>query len=155
MQGISVKASTGYETEEESSVDMDYFNKQRAYILKRIALAFPKDADDFQYTVLEQMIIESKILMYEIENEFGCNISQIIDFVYAKKPNKISIVVEFEWIKSAIGRVPTKQDIENHSRFGVTQYESEFGSFERLVDRLGYDPWYRKENSLKVNKQGI
>lgn len=63
-------------------------------------------------------------------------------------PNKASLIAEFERIRHAVGRTPTRQDIERHSTLHLARYEKEFGSWEHLLERMGYDPWYRNEHEL-------
>ena len=85
----------------------------------------------------------------DLTAEFNLNINKIIDLAYVlDPPNIISMVVEFEQIKSNIGRVPTKQELEKHSKLKLSQYEAIFQSWEHLLDRLGYDPWYKNNTHV-------
>ena len=53
------------------------------------------------------------------------------------------MVVIFEKLKEKLGRVPTKDDVNNNLRVSVETYENEFKDWESFLDRIGYDPWHR------------
>lgn len=139
------KLRTGSENQELDSegVDLDHFNKQRATMLKKIASMIPRKQTEYSESSFEESLKQNKLSKSEIREEFNADINEILDFIYADTPNKLSMVAEFEWLKVQMGHVPTAHDIEEYSRFSAEQYEKEFESLGHLLERLGYDPWYR------------
>ena len=128
-------------------IDLSYFNKRRAIIIQKIARCADNEYDDFI-----RNMSNANLTIREIEHEFNAPIKRIIELAYVlEPPNQISMIREFERIKTVINRIPTKQDIEEHSILHASQYEEEFNSWEHMLERLGYDPWYRDENSTKSN----
>ena len=130
-----------------NDVDLSYFNKYRALMIKELALDIIKCGT----SGFEDKALLKSISSIELDRELDTDIKNVVNLVYAKHPpNKISLIVEFERIRAEIGRVPTKEDMVKHSEFDVTQYENEFQSWEHMLERLEYDPFYRdnKKNTL-------
>ena len=128
-----------------AEINMSYFNKYRAKMIQKIFQNISKDKKDLRFNELNKI---NGITVSEIETEFDISIEKFVELAYATEPpNIISIIREFEQIRMQIGRVPTKQDMDEHSEFSSLQYENEFESWEHMLERLGYDPWYRKPKS--------
>jgi hypothetical protein len=53
-------------------------------------------------------------------------------------PNKISLIIEFERIKSKLGHLPSKLEFYELSKFGIDRYENEFGSWNKFIIEIGY-----------------
>ena len=138
----------------QGSLDLTYFNKQRATIMKNLALCILKCGNDIRISDIENNLSNYySMSISDIEYEFGDSIEEMINLgmVYAP-PNKISMILEFEKIKEKLGVVPTREEFDKHSKIQSSQYESEFQSWEHMLERLGYDPWYRPEyKSSKSN----
>ena len=134
--------------EEPDNVDLSYFNKRRAYMLRDLGRAIIKSEsanrqEDYKF------FLPNAATSTALELEFGVSVSRIVEIAKTvDPPNKASLIAEFERIRHAVGRTPTKQDIEMHSMLRLTQYENEFGSWEHLLERMGYDPWYRRNREL-------
>ena len=145
----SLKTSTI--TQEDDMEDaLEYFNKFRAEIMQKIAQGIPENKEDFKIESFHDVISGSGVTIHEIIREFDMSIEKLIDFAYTMNPpNKLSMIREFERIKSDIGRVPTKQDIDEYSELKSSQYDEKFQSWEHMLERLGYDPWYRKAKNHK------
>ena len=152
-----------------SDIDLSYITKRRVRMIKYIARCIPPHRDDFDRQEfedslkkhatyvssakssgrlsdeLEGSVRKRAISISSIEQEFNAPIEMIVDLAYEETPpNKIFMVVELELACSVLGYVPTKQEFEERrSALRMSQYEDEFGSWERLLERLGYDPFYR------------
>ena len=126
-------------------IDVGYFNNNRASLLKRLAGFIPARRADFRQSDVVRALREYSMFGHNIRMEFNGSVEEIVDLAYSERPNKIALAVEFEQIRSALGRVPTRSDIEGHSRFGAAEYDGEFGSLEHLLERFGHDPWYRDD----------
>ncbi len=122
-------------------VDFTYFSKRRARMLQELGRIIIKNEH------LDDEKIKGILITYdEIEFEFSTSIDVLINLVRTTDPpNKASMIAEFERIRNIIKRTPTKQDITEHSPLHVVEYEKEFESWEHMLDRMGYDPWYRDE----------
>ena len=130
--------------------DLSYLNKHQTKMIQKMVRCLPESEHNFEIKEFEDMILESRVSAGEIRTEFGMDVEKFIELAYATEPpNKISMIVEFERIKSDIGRVPTKQDIDEHSMLKSSQYDKEFESWEHMLERLGYDPWYRTNSDVK------
>ena len=131
------------------NIDLSYFNKRRARMLKELGQTIVKNEskDKMHNGILRLNTTRSK----DMESEFGTGIDNLVELAKSvDPPNKISMITEFERIRHVLGRTPTKHDIETHSVLHLSQYEEEFGSWEHMLDRLGYDPWYRYEIPSKT-----
>lgn len=130
-------------------IDLSYFNKRRAHMLKELGRAMVKNESEGKKHDKRFLLNTTKF--EDMESEFGTGIDNLIGLAKSvEPPNKVSMIVEFERIRHVLGRTPTKQDIEKHSVLHLSGYEEEFGSWEHMLDRLGYDPWYRHEKSSKT-----
>jgi len=124
-------------------IDLSYFNKRRAQMLRNLAMTVA-NTDAGKSALDGVKDAWSKISIGAIEAEFDATIDKMVELSQTlEPPNKASMIAEFERIRHALGRVPTRQDIQDHSAVRLQQYEEEFRSWEHLLDRLGYDPWYR------------
>ena len=126
--------------------------------MKNLALCILKCGNDIRISDIENNLTKyHSISISDIEYEFGASIEDMINLgmVYAP-PNKISMILEFEKIKEKLGVVPTREEFDKHSKIQSSQYESEFQSWEHMLERLGYDPWYRgKANSTLPTSEDI
>ena len=128
-----------------SNVDLSYFSRVRADLLQRLAAVLPERREDIAGSGDDYFPTE---MIYNLREEFG-DTNELLDLAYdIDPPNKISMLVEFERIKWNLDRVPTKDEFERISPLSVGAYESEFGSWENFLDKLGHDPWYRHANAL-------
>jgi hypothetical protein len=64
-----------------------------------------------------------------------------------KNSNQISQILYFLNIKNKIDRVPTKQDMKELSVIEIGEYEKKFKAWENFLDLLGFDPWYKNNDS--------
>ena len=69
-----------------------------------------------------------------------------------KNSNQISQILYFLNIKNKIERVPTKQDMKELSVIDISEYEKNFREWENFLDLLGFDPWYKNNNSDSTKK---
>ena len=125
------------------SSDLSYFNKHRGLMLAGLGRAMAQTDDPARMDKL----LPARMRVADIEYEFGSPIEQILETARSEEPNKMSLAAEFEEARSRLGRVPTREEVG--PRFGAEQYEKEFGSWEHMLERLGYDPWYRKDGPVK------
>ena len=137
-------------------MNLQYFSKLRANMMKKIIKILPKNKNDFDKKMFYDALLHTGITSTEIEIEFG-KMEDLIDLAYVlDPPNKMSMIMEFYRIKDFVGDVPTKDDIETYSRLKYVQFEIEFQSWEHLLERLGYDPRCRTERSVKnKNKKHV
>ena len=139
--------SSNQEDDLESQIDLSYFNKRRAIIIKKLANCILKVDNNSHADIVQNLFLHGGISDSEIQMEFNESVDNIINLAYTlNPPNKISMIVEFERIKSILGRVPTKQDIDENAQLNVSQYEDEFESWEHMLERLEYDPWYNYQS---------
>ena len=123
-----------------SNVDLSYFSRLRASLLQRLAAAMPESRDDAGGSGAGYFPAG---MIRELQGEFG-DVGELLDLAYdIDPPNKISMLIEFERVKSNLDRVPTKDEFEKASPVNIGAYDSEFGSWETFLDKLGHDPWYR------------
>jgi hypothetical protein len=66
--------------------------------------------------------------------------------------NQISQILNFLKIKNKIEKVPTKQDMKELSMIDVSEYEKKFKTWENFLDLLGFDPWYKNNDSDSTKK---
>ena len=119
-----------------AEIDLSYFNKRRARLFRDLGRVMAKSAGD-SLDVPEDLV-------EMLEDEFGASLAGIVWLARSESPNKASLIVELERIRIAIGSVPTRQEMKkNGARFPLSAYDAEFESWGHLLDRLGYDPWYR------------
>ena len=138
--GAVRRVGAGGEDVGASSVDLSYFSRLRAGMLQGLAAALPESRDDLGGSGDDYLPAD---MIRDLENEFG-DLGELLDLAYdIDPPNKISLLVEFERVKSNLDRVPTKEEFEKSSSVSVATYDSEFGSWENFLDKLGHDPWYR------------
>ena len=138
--GAVRRVGAGGEDVGASSVDLSYFSRLRAGMLQGLAAALPESREDLGGSGGDYLPAD---MIRDLENEFG-DLGELLDLAYdIDPPNKISLLVEFERVKSNLDRVPTKEEFEKSSSVSVATYDSEFGSWENFLDKLGHDPWYR------------
>lgn len=127
------------------SIDLSYFNRLRAGLLQRLAAALPESRDDLGESGYEHLPDD---VIRDLRHEFSY-IKALLDLAYSiDPPNKISMVVEFERVKSNLNKVPTKEEFEKNSALSTSTYDNEFGSWENFLDKLGHDPWYRRGSTV-------
>jgi len=127
-----------------SAIDLSYFNKCRAQMIHGIAKCLPRSYGDFNMSRFKDQLKEHKVSALDVEHEFDSPIKNLVKLAYSTDPpNKMSLILEFDLVKRRLGTVPTKDNLNKHSKFDVSQYESEFPSWEHFLERLGYDPWYK------------
>ncbi len=125
-------------------IDLSYFNKRRAHMIRHLAMAIVQKESEYSNKYLL-----SKNSKTDIESEFGTDLDVLVELAkQTDPPNKISLIVKFEQLRHMLDRIPTKEDIEKIFKFDLIQYETEFGTWENFLERLGYDPWYRQEHEL-------
>ena len=135
--------------DEQGDVDLSYFNKRRAHMLRELGRAIVKkeSGDSMEHY---RAFLPNAIPSVDIEYEFGTGIDALIELAKTSDPpNKASMIAEFERVRHVVKHTPTRQDIEENSALRPSQYEEEFGSWEHLLERLGYDPWYRDRQDSK------
>lgn len=134
--------------ERTNSVDLSYFNKLRAHMLRELSRAIIKkevqnDSRDHRF------FLPSTAVYADIEHEFNTSIDSLVDLAKTTDPpNKASMILEFERVRHILKRTPTEMDIEKKSPLHISQYKEEFGTWEHMLERLGYDPWYRQKNKM-------
>jgi hypothetical protein len=133
----------------QNNVDAKYIDisKGQAEILKGIANLIPKNVN-ISKTSLEKILGYQSQIEYVINENWGTR-KYFIDLILSKEPNPISLILYFLNFKNKIGKVPTKSKIREFSKFHLSEYESQFGSWEEFLDLLGFDPWYRNNGEQK------
>ena len=129
--------------------DLSYFNKHRALMLANLGRAIAETGGSAEQ--LDRRL-PARMRAADIEYEFGSDIEEILEMARSEEPNKISLVAEFEAVRHRMKRVPAKHEMAAESRFSAEQYEAEFESWEHMLERLGYDPWYRKKDRVKKGR---
>lgn len=138
--GAASRVGAGVDDGGAPCVDLSYFNRLRGDLLRRLAAVLPEGREDVVGSGLGYFPVE---LIRHIENEFG-DMGELLDLAYdINPPNKISMVVEFERVKSNLDGVPSKHEFEKVSLLNVDVYDREFDSWENFLDKMGHDPWYR------------
>ena len=131
---------------EHTKADILSYNKTQATRIKLVAKHLPEKKKEFSMPDFMYSFQGSGISIRELEHEFGININDIVELAYSiEPPNKISLIVECEHVKSMVGDVPTKADMEKYSRLKISQYEKEFESWGDFLRLMSYDPWLRKQ----------
>ena len=103
-----------------------------------------------------ELFLPNAVPSADIKSEFGVELDVMIKLArQINPPNKVSMIAEFERIRYVLGRTPTKQDIEENSVLRPSQYDEEFESWEHLLERLGYDPWYRSHHKSQKADHGL
>lgn len=119
-----------------AEIDLSYFNKRRARMLRDLGRVMAK-SEGGSLDVPDDLV-------EMLEDEFDASLAGIVWLARSESPNKASLIAELERIRIAIGSVPTRQEMKkNGARFPLSAYDDEFESWGHLLDRLGYDPWYR------------
>jgi hypothetical protein len=93
--------------------------------------------------------IEAKYFVNENWGDEEHFISLALD---EKNSNQISQILYFLNIKNKIERVPTKQDMKELSVIDIGEYEKKFKAWENFLDLLGFDPWYKNNDSDSTKK---
>ena len=150
--GVVRRVDTDAEDVGASHVDLSYFNRLRAELLQRLAASLPESRDDIKGSGVDCIPAD---MFRDLQNEF-CDVGELLDLAYdIDPPNKISLLVEFERVKSNLDKVPTKGEFEKDSSLCTSAYDSEFGSWENFLDKLGHDPWYRDASATgEADAQG-
>ena len=104
--------------------------------------------------VTEDRVLLSHKDAAEMEAEFEASVGDLVELALSCEPNKASLIAEVELLKRLIGAVPTRKEVEAASRFTAAQYEAEFKTWGHMLDRLGYDPWYRNRKGVRGTGQG-
>lgn len=136
-------------------IDLSYFNKRRANMLRELGRAIvQKDLTNSRERY--ESFLPNAIPAVDIELEFGVGLDVMIKLArQVKPPNKVSMITEFERVRHVVKHTPTRQDIEENSVLRPLQYDEEFGSWEHLLERLGYDPWYRNYHKSQKTDHGL
>lgn len=128
-----------------TNIDLSHFNNYRATLLRALGNAIAQKESKNSKDEYESFL-PSKTSDILIAKEFDVDFKEMINLAkILDPPNKVSLIAEFERVKLDVDRVPTKEDIEEYSDLTVSQYEEEFQSWEHLLERMGYDPWYRQK----------
>lgn len=127
---------------------ISHFDKRRAYMLRMLGSAMAKAA---RGAAPDGRLLSDRDVA-EMEAEFETSIEELTELALSYEPNKASLIAEVELLKSLIGAVPTMEEIGAASRFTVAQYEAEFETWGHMLDRLGYDPWYRDRKGARVRE---
>ena len=143
-------------TKSNNKIDLPDFNKQKTHMIKCIARCIPQNKNGFQKYEFEESLTRHGMSITKIESGFNESIEKIIELAYTlNPPNKISMIVEFERICTNINDIPTKHRFEKHSQLKISQYENEFGTWERLLEKLGYDLLYKNKKSHTLKDTNI
>ena len=120
-----------------AKIDLTYFNKRRAHMLRDLGRALVGHVGPELPSMPDQLVAA-------LENEFSAGIDAIVSLALSESPNKASLIADFERTRTLLGEVPTRQNLKKAgSRFPLSAYDGEFESWGHLLDRMGYDPWYR------------
>ena len=139
---LEPKARSAGEPEEEGrgEVDLSYFSRYRGELLRKIAPLLPELYEDVEHTADGYARIG--VGDPDVKYEFG-DARSLLDLAYElDPPNKISLAIEFERVRSKIGRILTREDFWAASA-SLEAYDAEFGSWANFLDKMGYDPWHR------------
>jgi hypothetical protein len=96
---------------------------------------------------LRQLFSKSSHMKYFVNENWGDEEHFISLALDEKNSNQISQILYFLNIKNKIERVPTKQDMNELSVIDIGEYEKKFKTWENFLDLLGFDPWYRNNDS--------
>ena len=152
LRGSNIMRNTNMgNTLDNATIDLTYFNKQRATMMQSVAICILKGAGPAN--IEDCLFGESAISKPDMEVEFSTSFDKIIKLAYIlDPPNKMSLILEFERVKLLIGTVPTKIEFEKNSTISLSTYETEFVSWEYMLERLGYDPWYREQDTPTLDR---
>ena len=129
--------------------ELPYINKYQIEVIKKIAPLLPNKIDDVNVDEISGIANVTKEYMSQI---FG-SYKTLFEMAYCiNPPNKISLVIEFEKIKNKIHKIPHLEDVSLKSKIDITGYVKEFGTWEKFLNKLEYDPWY-KETATHTNKK--
>ena len=144
---LRVKKLGGKKPKLGTRTDLSSFSKRRALMIKKLTgqilniengKGLPPVGGRSNYT------FAANVSDTEIELEFNVPISKLLAMAHKlRPPNKISLIVEFERVRLELDRVPTKQEFIKRSKLRITDYNKEFTSWEHMLERLFYDPFYR------------
>lgn len=119
-------------------------SKGQAEMLKNIARSVPKNKDLSKFS-LQKALRDQPEKIHFIQDNWGSQ-EYFINLVLDDKPsNPISLIMYFLNMKKNLGFVPTKEKMKEISKFYLSEYEYKFGSWEKFLDLLGFDPWYKEE----------
>lgn len=128
-------------------IDLEYFNKRRARMLRGIGEALAlSDASGSP----PDELLPAGMSADEISAEFEAGMDDLVELARSDSPNKASLIADLERCRHKLRLVPTREEMAADSKFTMEQYEAEFQSWEHLLDRLDYDPWYRDRESTAV-----
>jgi hypothetical protein len=96
---------------------------------------------------LRQLLHKSSDMKYFVNENWGDEEYFINLALDEKDSNQISQIMYFLNIKNKIERVPTKQDMKELSVIDISEYEKKFRAWENFLDLLGFDPWYKNNDS--------
>ncbi len=133
--------------------DID-ISKGQAKILKNIARSISdKDLSEFS---LRKALRNKPDTLYFINENWGDEKHFIkLALSYNEKLNPISLILYFLNLRWKIVEIPTKEKMVEISKFDLNEYERRFGTWEKFLDLLGYDPWYRKETIKKETRKPL
>ncbi len=126
--------------------DID-ISKGQAKILKNIARSI-SDKDLSEFT-LRKALREKPEIIHFINENWGNREYFIKLALENKHSNPISLILYFLNLKYKINEVPTKEKMNDISKFYLSEYEYKFGTWEKFLDLLGFDPWYRNNGKQK------
>lgn len=113
---------------------------------------------EFGPTKLRQIINRNIDTKYFINENWG-DVEHFISLALDEKnSNQISQILYFLNIKNKIERIPTKQDMKALSVIDISEYGKKFRAWENFLNLLGFDPWYKNNDSdsrkkLKKNRR--
>ena len=96
---------------------------------------------------LRHLFNKSNHMKYFVNENWGDEEHFISLALDEKNSNQISQILYFLNVKNKIERVPTKQDMNELSVIDIGEYEKKFKTWENFLDLLGFDPWYKNNDS--------
>jgi len=69
---------------------------------------------------------------------------------FSDEPNQLSLIIHFLKIKDELKKNPTKEEMDNKSKFSIKQFEKKFGSWSNFLNLVGEDPWYRDQKKRRT-----
>ena len=132
-----------------AAADID-ISKGQAVFLKSIMTYI--QVGEFTPMKLRQILNRSIDMRYFINENWGDEEHFINLALDEKDSNQISQILYFLNIKNKIERVPTKQDMKELSVIEIGEYEKKFKAWENFLDLLGFDPWYKNNDSDSTKK---
>jgi hypothetical protein len=129
--------------------DID-ISKGQALFLKSIMTYIR--VGEFTPMKLRQILNRSIDMRYFINENWGDEEHFINLALDEKDSNQISQILYFLNVKNKIERVPTKQDMKELSVIEIGEYEKKFKAWENFLDLLGFDPWYKNNDSDSTKK---